>query len=143
VPFLLEVNPRPGATLDIFDDAAGTLFAAHLAASEGATFPRPTPEGGRAAAILYADAGPLKVPPLVWPQWVADRPAAGSRIPRYRPIATVLAAGADAGSAFQCSRNRLDELGRMLYAQAPNRERYDNGEIQRPRPERFGARRPA
>ena len=31
-PALLEVNPRPGAALDIFDDENGTLFAAHLAA---------------------------------------------------------------------------------------------------------------
>ncbi len=34
-PFLLEVNPRPGATLDVFDDAKGSLFAAHVAACLG------------------------------------------------------------------------------------------------------------
>ena len=42
--------------------------------------------------------------------------------------------------AFESCRRRLDELAEMLYAQAPNRERNDNAEVQRPRPERVGAR---
>lgn len=142
-PHLLEINPRPGATLDIFDDATGSLFHAHVASSQGRQPLLPAIGGARAAGILYADARPLDVPPVAWPAWTADRPHAGSRVARYRPIATVFAAAATAQSAFHSCRRRLDELGRMLYAQAPNRERHDNGEVQRPRTERLGARRPA
>jgi predicted ATP-grasp superfamily ATP-dependent carboligase len=142
-PHLLEVNPRPGATLDVFDDAMGMLFHAHMAASRGLSAPLPNLAGSRSAAILYADAGPLVVPPVAWPSWTADRPHAGTRIPRGRPIATVMAGADTPEGAFNCCRTRLDELGQMLYAQAPNRERHDNGEIQRPRTERFGARRQA
>ena len=32
---LIEINPRPGATLDIFDSAEAPLMEAHLARREG------------------------------------------------------------------------------------------------------------
>lgn len=139
-PWLLEVNPRPSATLDVFDDEAGSLFSAHLAACAGETPPLPAAEGARAAAILYADPAPLAVGGVLWPEWAADRPTPGARIPRHRPIATVLAQGATPDHALHSCRERLDELGEMLYAQAPNRERTDDAEVHRPGPERFGAR---
>lgn len=65
VPNLVEVNPRPGAGLDVFDDEDGTLFKAHLQAASGedptpllAKNWRPRP---RASACLYADSGPLTI----------------------------------------------------------------------------------
>lgn len=139
-PYLLDINPRPSATLDVFDDATGSLFHAHLAACEGRAPQLPVLNGARAAAVLYADPGPLAVASLSWPAWTADRPSPATRIPRYRPIATVFAAGETAEEAFRSCHRRLDVLGEMLYAQAPNRERSNNAEIQRPGPERFGAR---
>lgn len=139
-PHLLDINPRPSATLDVFDDATGSLFHAHLAACEGRAAQLPVMNGARAAAVLYADGGPLNVAPLPWPAWTADRPSPATCIPRYRPIATVFAAGETAEEAFRSCHRRLDVLGEMLYAQAPNRERSNNAEIQRPGPERLGAR---
>ena len=139
-PHLLDVNPRPSATLDVFDDASGTLFHAHLAACAGRTPRLPAPLGARAAAVLYADPGQLTIGADPWPEWTADRPAPGTRIPRYRPIATVFAAEGTPEAAFDSCRRRLDELAEMLYAQAPNRERNNNAEVHRPRPERLGAR---
>jgi predicted ATP-grasp superfamily ATP-dependent carboligase len=140
VPLLLEVNPRPGATLDVFDGAAGALFAAHVAACRGepvALGPIP-PAEARAAAILYADRGPLTPDAPEWPQWTADRPMPGTRIPRHRPIATVFAAGETATAAELNCRRRLDELASMLYGRAPETER-NNAETYRPRPERVSA----
>jgi predicted ATP-grasp superfamily ATP-dependent carboligase len=91
---ILEVNPRPGANLDIFDggDPAG-LFDLHLAACAGRLPARWTPpERATAMAVLYAER-PLRVPrPLSWPAWVADRPAPGAQIERGAPICSVLAA---------------------------------------------------
>ncbi len=91
---ILEVNPRPGANLDVFDgaDPAG-LFALHVAACEGHLPERWTPPGqATAMAVLYAERS-LRVPlPITWPAWVADRPAAGARIEAGAPICTVLAA---------------------------------------------------
>ena len=52
---LIEVNPRPGATLDIFEDRGGSLFRAHLCSSLGCLPPRPLEFAGAAAAgIAYA-----------------------------------------------------------------------------------------
>ncbi len=92
--FVLEVNPRPGANLDIFDggDRIG-LFGLHVAACEG-RLPRQwtPPSKATAMSVLYADR-PLQVPVhVVWPAWVADRPAPGARIDGGAPICTVLAA---------------------------------------------------
>ena len=85
-------------------------------------------------------AGPLTIDAVRWPEWTADRPPPGTRVPRYRPIATVFAAAETPEATFESCRRRLDELAEMLYAQAPNRERNDNAEVQRPRPERLRAR---
>ncbi len=140
VPYLLEVNPRPGATLDVFDDPSGTLFAAHIAASSGEPVAlRPLPaQGARAASILYADRGSL-IPAIgEWPSWTADRPMPGTRIPPHRPVATVFATGESATAAELNCRRRLDELASMLYGRAPETERY-NAETYWPRPERFSA----
>ena len=55
--WLLEINPRPGATLDIFEPPRGSLFALHVAACDGAT-DRTAPvyrDGAMAAAIVYAE----------------------------------------------------------------------------------------
>jgi len=138
--YLLEANPRPSATLDVFDDAQGSLFRAHLAACRGEKFDLPAPKAARAAAILYADAGPLTIGAPAWPAWSADRPRPGIRIPRHRPIATVFGSGETADEAAQSCRRRLDELAQMLYGRAPNRERNNNAEVHRPRPQRFGPR---
>ena len=103
-PILSEVNPRPGATLDVFDDAGGALFRAHVDACGDKTAALPVPRGARAAAILYADRGPLTIDAIRWPEWSADRPAPGTRVPRYRPIATVFAAADAPEAAFESCR---------------------------------------
>lgn len=119
-PLLLEINPRPGATLDVLDDANGTLFAAHVAATSGqdaaqvvsAQFRQFAP---RAAAYLYADRGPLTIPAITWPVWSADRPAPGTRVERGQPIATVMADAASSAQAEARCRERLSILEDLLY----------------------------
>jgi predicted ATP-grasp superfamily ATP-dependent carboligase len=92
--YVLEVNPRPGANLDILDggDPIG-LFGLHVAACEG-RLPRQwtPPSSATAMSVLYADRL-LQVPMhVVWPVWVADRPAPGATIEAGAPVCTVLAA---------------------------------------------------
>jgi predicted ATP-grasp superfamily ATP-dependent carboligase len=113
---LLEVNPRPGATLDVFDDGAGALFSAHVAASLGQDpVPRSPPIRARAAAIAWADASHVTVPPLAWPAWAADRSAPGTVIPKGGPLCTVTAEAGDADEAAALALRRVAEIGRMLY----------------------------
>ncbi len=120
---LLEVNPRPGATLDVFDDEAGTLFRAHVEAcleGDGARRLAASwrPPKARAAAILYADPGELIAPALDWPDWVADRPRPGTRVGPRQPAATVLADADTPEAAELLAHERLGVLANMLYEDA-------------------------
>ena len=113
---LLEVNPRPGASLDVFDrDPMPPLFALHVDACAGRLPDRlPMRWGCRAAAVLYA-AGPTRIDDgLRWPAWTADRPLLPARIGYGEPICTVLAEGASVGSARRTVERRQKTLAASL-----------------------------
>ena len=97
---LLEVNPRPGATVDIFEPTGGSLFAMHVAACRG-TLPAAPPiyDDARAGAIVHAEQGIAAMPDLAWPDWSADRPVAGSAIPAGGPLCSVFAGAPTAEAA--------------------------------------------
>jgi uncharacterized protein len=112
---LLEVNPRPGATLDIFEPSDGSLFAMHIAACQGILpAARPSYQQARASAIVYADRNISKVPMLDWPPWTADRPAIGTSIDNGDPLCTVFACAATAATA----RERATQRGAVILAGA-------------------------
>ena len=111
--WLLEVNPRPGATLDIFEPPEGSLFALHMAACVGKLFEGSHyPEGAKAAAIVYAEDDIASLPVLDWPYWTADRPLAGSAIKAGQPLCTVYACSSAAAGA----RALTDERREMVLA---------------------------
>ncbi len=107
--WLLEVNPRPGATLDLFEPLKGSLFALHMAACTGnLAEPLPYPEGARAAAIVYAEDDISSVPSRDWPGWTADRPIAGSAIKAGEPLCTVYACSSTAAGAKTLADERRE-----------------------------------
>lgn len=111
---LLEINPRPGATLDIFEPRGGaSMFAMHVEACRG-ILPDTPPTYGRAAAsaIVYADRDIPRIPSLSWPGWVGDRPIAGSTISAQSPLCTVFASAATAALA----RKLADRRARAILA---------------------------
>lgn len=118
-PLLVDVNPRPGATLDILDDEDGTLFHAHVAAANGddpvTILTSQWKPKTRAAAYLYADRGRLIVPRIEWPEWTADRPAAGFKVKAHAPIATVITEAQTPAAAERLCTERLAALENMLY----------------------------
>jgi predicted ATP-grasp superfamily ATP-dependent carboligase len=108
---VLEVNPRPGATLDIFADTEGALFRMHLDACEG-VLPDAMPDWPQAtaAAFVYAPAGITLPAVFPWPLWTADRQAPGSFVPAGAPLCTVLAEAANADAAERLVRLRAAEI---------------------------------
>jgi uncharacterized protein len=98
--WLLEINPRPGATLDLFEPPDRSLFALHMAACSGelpaAAF---NSDGAKAAAIVYAEHMIGSVPDLDWPDWTADRPLTGGAIKVGEPVCTVYADGSTPADA--------------------------------------------
>ena len=111
---LLEINPRPGATLDLFDrPPMPGLLGLHMAACAG-ELPEVLPPlaGCRAAVVVYAPTPVLLNGRLRWPDWTADRPCVPAHIPAGAPLCTVLADGADPVEARRLAGRRARELFR-------------------------------
>jgi uncharacterized protein len=109
--WLLEINPRPGATLDIFETAPTSLFSLHMSACSGRLAPAPRYLGRtRAAAIVYAEDDIPSFPALAWPDWTADRPQPGSAIKAGEPLCTVYACSADATGARAQTEDRRRQV---------------------------------
>jgi predicted ATP-grasp superfamily ATP-dependent carboligase len=109
--WLLDINPRPSATLDIFEPPEGSLFALHMAACAGNLAAAPSyPAGAKAAAIVYAENDIPSVPALDWPDWTADRPQPGIAIKAGEPLCTVYAGDEVAAGA----RALADERRRII-----------------------------
>jgi predicted ATP-grasp superfamily ATP-dependent carboligase len=103
----LEINPRPSATLDIFEPPGGSLFALHMSACDGALASKaPSLPGAAASAIVYAERDG-SIPALQWPDWTADRPHAGATIKAGEPLCTIHAFAAAAAEARQLVDERL------------------------------------
>ncbi len=107
--WLLEINPRPGATLDVFDDDADPLLTRHIQALADGPAPPPKRRAPKAAQIVYAETA-VAAPGGDWPDWTADRPAAGTPIPAGAPVCTVSATGATAAAA----RAKTEEQSRRI-----------------------------
>ena len=120
--FLLEINPRPGATLDVFDRDA-PLLRVHLDAIIHRTLPNYAPSGdASAAAIVYAAEG-LTIPPAIaWPEWVGDRPKPGEWIDKERPICTVAARASSAEDAKRLVEARTATILAALSGRSGDRE---------------------
>lgn len=123
---IVEINPRPGATLDIFETGDGaSLFALHVAACDpdpavaaaalrdgaAATMQR---RGGRASAVCYAAHDLITPAPSAWPAWCADLPGAGLAIGAGEPLCTVHASADTAAAA----RALVDERRASVAASA-------------------------
>jgi uncharacterized protein len=117
IAYLLEINPRPGATIDIFDQDQGSLFQSHVAACQSQLIERrgSDTEIYKAAAILHADRGALRLGDFAWPEWAADRGATGTHIPLGAPIATVFTDAETSDAAEALARTRLAELESLIY----------------------------
>jgi predicted ATP-grasp superfamily ATP-dependent carboligase len=109
---LLEINPRPGATIDIFEPAeSGSLFALHVDACRGRLPDRaPVLDSAAASAIVYAPTDIPQLPSFDWPDWSADRPIAGSFISAQSPLCTVLARAATAAQAQELVKERAQAI---------------------------------
>ncbi len=109
--WLLEVNPRPGATLDIFEEAERPLFALHVAACEGALpTDRRDASGCAASAIVYAERDIASFPTLPWPDWATDRPHPGAPIGAGEPLCSVHATAASAAEARRVVHGRVESI---------------------------------
>ena len=118
---VLELNPRPGASLDAHRRTLPIdLFAIHVAACRAGTLPAP-PSARGAWGSLIVHAARVSVVPngFAWPDWAADRSPAGTRIGTGGPICTVLADGADGADVERRLRARAERIQAALRVSQP------------------------
>jgi predicted ATP-grasp superfamily ATP-dependent carboligase len=114
---LLEINPRPGATFDLFDPEGTSLFALHLDACAGVLPPQPPiVDDAVAGAIVYAEGDIAAVPAIDWPDWTTDRPVAGSSVTADQPLCSVFARAVTAREAKQLVEERSATVHALVRA---------------------------
>jgi predicted ATP-grasp superfamily ATP-dependent carboligase len=108
---LIEINPRPGAALDIFEDPKGRLFRAHVNACTGCLPAYPLEFTGAAAAtIVYTPYAIASLPDFNWPEWTADRQKAKSALRAHDPFCTIKATADEPFSAQALIETRINLL---------------------------------
>jgi uncharacterized protein len=109
---VLEINPRPTATIDLHDDqAAGTLFDLHLRACAGALPPAlHISDTVRAHAIVYSTAERRQFSRRAFPDWCSDLPADATGIAKGMPLCTVHASGRSASEVRRLLERRQAAL---------------------------------
>lgn len=113
---VLEVNPRPTATLELYDpDYDRGLFDAHLRACAG-ELPASAPltRIARASTIVHATHPWLVGADFSFPQWCRDLPQSGTRIVRGHPVCTVHAEAATPDAAVALVRERQRAAERIF-----------------------------
>jgi len=92
-PLLIEINPRPGQSLDVFAGHVPDLLALHVAACQGTLplLPIPAPSLSIASAIAYAPSGGKVAHNFHWPPGSADIPRPGRTVVSGQPFASVIA----------------------------------------------------
>lgn len=122
--WILEINPRPGATLDIFETDGSSLFSLHMAACAGDLIDdAPRLRGARASAIFYAERDVVAPVRFEWPDWCADRPNAGTAIKAGEPLCTVHAGAATAAQARALVNERLALVHTWMHGWTQERTR--------------------
>ena len=109
--YLLEVNPRLSASLQLYSAKKGNLFTAHVQACLGELKQWPTVDKtSRAMRIIYANKTAQVPANMEWPDWVSDIPQPDSEIAAGAPICTVLAQARTAKLARKKLMQRAAQL---------------------------------
>ncbi len=97
------------------DPGSGSLVAAHLSACAGVLSERLLADAllqdqCAGKLVVYADE-PVHIPAkLAWPEWVVDRPAAGSRLEADTPICTIMAGAETAEACLEALQKLRQDL---------------------------------
>jgi predicted ATP-grasp superfamily ATP-dependent carboligase len=118
-PYVLEINPRPTATIELYDaDFDGGLLALHLRACRGELPDVRRPGHARAHAIVYA-ADALCVPAgMNWPRWCTDIPESGGLIAAGAPLCSVHADAASSAQARDTAMVRCESMSELFFRKA-------------------------
>ncbi|TAN48423.1 MAG: ATP-grasp domain-containing protein [Methylococcaceae bacterium] len=108
--WVLEVNPRPSATLALYDeDFPGGLLTAHRNAVEGGLPETVAPAAARALQVVYAPCRLVVPSGIDWPPGCADLPAAGTMPAAGQPLCSILVR-ADEQDLLRCLQQQVQAV---------------------------------
>lgn len=112
---VLELNPRPTATMELYDpDYEGGLLRLHIEACHG-TLPSAARTGpARAQSIVHVREEWRVEPGFSFPSWCSDIPNPGTSIRPGDPLCTVHAEAGQPVEAMRLVRERELELQQMM-----------------------------
>lgn len=125
MPRVLEVNPRPSATMSLYEDDFPTgLVHLHVRACKG-RLPEQYPRSRhvRAFRILYAADAVEITESMDWPTWCRDRPRPGQRIERRQPLCSIVAEGVDEAMVHALIEARSQTVARRVQSSASSPSR--------------------
>jgi predicted ATP-grasp superfamily ATP-dependent carboligase len=113
---VLEVNPRPTATMELYDpDYSRGLFDWHLRSCKSELPERiPRPRAARALSIVSAAEAWESADDFSFPQWCRDLPRIGLQFSAGDPVCTVHAGAATPRAAVTLVRRRQARIQAML-----------------------------
>lgn len=115
--FVIDLNPRPTATLELYEHLMPDgWLKLHIAACRGELPVMPIVASAemRGHLIVYAPQTieiPIEMP---WPRWIKDRPGSGARVRQGAPVCSLYAKGATVTEVETLLRQRRDEILQML-----------------------------
>ncbi len=116
-PLVLEINPRPSATMALYDrDMPEGLLRAHIHAVYGKLMPIPATTQFRAFHVVIASRMLSISENLIWPSWCHDRPVPGTSVLPGAPFCTVEAEASSPQSALKLLSRRIDHLKVLMAA---------------------------
>ena len=123
---VVEVNPRPTASMELVERRSGESFAAAHVSAAGVVAPAPRaapPSGGRWAKLIVSARKRMVASSAVWHRlasawqdadggWpaITDIPRLGTVVPAGAPLVTLFARGPDPRTAVTALRGRLAAL---------------------------------
>jgi predicted ATP-grasp superfamily ATP-dependent carboligase len=89
--FILEINPRPSASAELYPDPS-SLLQSHIDACQGKEISLPSIPTSLSALhhTLFADTNLMIPPDMNWPEMCHDLPRAGTKINQNEPICTIV-----------------------------------------------------
>jgi predicted ATP-grasp superfamily ATP-dependent carboligase len=111
IPYLLEVNPRPPASFELYERLRGVnAFRLHAEACQGrlpSSLPPLLPGMAWGKGIFYARKELALGDTRSWAAWdVSDVPNPGEHIPAGAPVCTLFASGKDASAGWRAVLTR-------------------------------------
>jgi predicted ATP-grasp superfamily ATP-dependent carboligase len=123
VPYAIEVNPRPTASMELVERATGdSIWLAHVAGCVGGALRATSlPSSAHGKAVLYARQTVVLGDTTRWldDDDVRDIPAPGERIARGSPICTIFASGRTSALCYAA----LVRRARIRFAEVEGRMR--------------------